>query len=84
MANSTATGSRQRSRRVTKVTLGSDLIAAANQLGIDVSKSCEAGLRECEAQARRRHWLDENCESIDAYNARIEREGTTLVGYRWF
>jgi antitoxin CcdA len=84
MGHATTAEGRRGQRRATNVTLSSGLILAAKQLGINVSEACEAGLRERVAEARRERWLAENREAIDAYNARIEREGPTLSAYRRF
>jgi len=74
----------RRPRRATNVTLPSDLVAEAKRLGVNVSQACEAGLQDRVAEARRQRWLAENSEAIEAYNARIERDGLTLARYRRF
>ena len=33
---------------------------------------------------QRQRWLEQNREAIDQYNARIDRDGLTLVRYRRF
>jgi len=73
-----------RARRATNVTLPLGLVSEAKRLGVNVSQACEAGLRERVAEARRQLWLAENRAAMDAYNARIERDGLTLARYRRF
>jgi antitoxin CcdA len=71
-------------RRATNVSLDTNLIAAAKELGINVSRACEAGLaREVKAE-RERRWQDENRAAIDGYNAWIEEHGIPLAEHRMF
>ena len=84
MARATTVQNHRGQRRATNVTLSPGLVSAAKQLGINVSEACETGLRERVAEARRQRWLEENREAIEAYNARIDREGPTLSAYRRF
>jgi len=73
-----------RVRRATNVTLPVELVAQAKALQVNVSQACENGLSRSVAEARRARWLDENKEAIEAYNERIERDGTILNRYRRF
>ncbi|MBN9561750.1 MAG: type II toxin-antitoxin system CcdA family antitoxin [Alphaproteobacteria bacterium] len=73
-----------RPKRATNVSLSEALIDEARQLGINVSQACERGLAEEVLRIRRQRWLEENREAIDAYNARIARDGLTLAAYRRF
>jgi antitoxin CcdA len=79
-----AASKRQGGRRPTNVTLPPSLVNEAKRLGVNVSQTCEAGLLDRVAVARRQRWLVENHDAMDAYNARIERDGLTLARYRRF
>jgi antitoxin CcdA len=71
-------------KRATNVSLSETLIDEARALGINVSQACERGLAEEVLRLRRQRWLEANREAIDAYNARIARDGLTLAAYRRF
>jgi len=56
----------------------------AKELGMNLSQTVDAFLS---AEVERRYWerwSDDNKEAIDAYNARIAREGLPLSRYRSF
>jgi antitoxin CcdA len=69
-------------KRATNISLSESLIDEARRLGINVSQACERGLAEEVVRLRRHRWLEENRGAIDAYNARIARDGLTLAAYR--
>ena len=54
------------------------------QLGINVSRAAEAGLREAVREARAAEWQRENAEAIDSSNAWVEANGLPLARYRQF
>jgi antitoxin CcdA len=83
MREATENGRRsQTARRATNISLPHELIAEARELGINISKACEAGLATAVAAARRRRWLEENREALVSSNAFVEREGLPLVKFR--
>lgn len=62
-------------KRATNVSINQGLLEDARALDINLSATLERAL-EAEVRARRRErWLEENREAIEAYNARIERDG---------
>ena len=62
-------------KRATNVSINQGLLEDAKALDINLSATLERAL-EAEVRARRRErWLEENREAIEAYNARIERDG---------
>jgi antitoxin CcdA len=75
---------KETSRCATNVTLPADLLEAAKALDVNLSQACEAGLALYVARARHARWLEENKESIDAYNERVERDGLIFEDYRRF
>lgn len=73
-----------RARRPTNLSLDSELVEAARELGINLSRACEKGLREEIAEERGRRWKEENAAGIAASNAYVEKYGLPLEKYRQF
>ena len=71
-------------RKATNVTLDADLLAAARELGINVSRAAETGLSEAVRRARSENWREENREALESYNRWIEENGLPLEKYRQF
>lgn len=79
MANTHATG-----RQRLNLTLPGELVAEAKALDLNLSRACEAGLEAAVAAEHARRWQAENRAFFDWYNARVEKEGLPLAGYRQF
>ena len=73
-----------RTRKPTNLSLDSELVDAARELGVNLSRACEKGLREEIAQERTRRWQEENAAGIAAANAYVEKYGLPLEKYRQF
>jgi post-segregation antitoxin (ccd killing protein) len=58
------------------VNVRSDLLAAAQEAGVNLSAALERALLEVVAEARRRKWREGNREAIAAYNEHVEKLGT--------
>jgi antitoxin CcdA len=71
-------------KRATNVSLNGDLLEAAKEHGINISKACERGLADEVAAARSARWLAENKEAIESSNAYVEKFGLPLAKYRPF
>lgn len=71
-------------RRATNVTLPEALLRDAREMGISLSQACEHGLAQAVAEGRRRRWLEENWEAIDAWNGHVAQHGLPLAAYRQF
>lgn len=71
-----------RTRKATNLSLPENLVAAAAELGINVSRACERGLREAVSEARRQKWLEENRDAFDFWNREIEEHGLPFDEYR--
>lgn len=71
-------------RRATNVSLGSDHLAEARALGINISQACERGLVETIAEARAARWLEENRAALDSSNAWVREHGLPLAKHRKF
>lgn len=71
-------------KKATNLSLNSKVLEMARELGMNLSQTVDALLAE---EVKRRYWErwnEENKEAIDAYNARIEKEGLPLAKYRTF
>lgn len=63
-------------RRPVNLTADKTLIEEAKALGLNLSQTFEESLRIAVKREKERQWLEENREAIEAYNKRIEEEGT--------
>ena len=63
----------------TNVTLTAANLAAARELGLNVSAISDAALSEAVRAARARAWAEENAEAISERRAWIETHGTPLA-----
>ena len=75
---------KRRLRKPTNVSLPPALVAEAAALKINLSRACEAGLVEAVAEARRKQWLEANCDALDFWNDEIGRNGLPLDDFRQF
>ena len=73
-----------RPRKSTNVTLPLELLERAKQLGINLSRASERGVREEIQEAEARRWADDNAELVAAYAAMVDRDGLPLAKYRTF
>jgi antitoxin CcdA len=71
-------------RRATNVTLPETLLRDAREMGINLSQACERGLAAEVAESRRRRWLEENREAMDAWNEHVAAHGLPLAAFRQF
>jgi antitoxin CcdA len=65
-------------RRPVNLSIREDLVAAARQLGLNLSQAAEGGLEQAVRKAREAEWLRENAEAIEAHNRWIEEHGLPL------
>lgn len=69
-------------RRATNVSLDQELVQAARDLDINVSRACEQGLaREIKA-TREARWREENAEAINSSNRYYAEYGLPLAKFR--
>jgi antitoxin CcdA len=73
-----------RPRKSTNVTLPPEVLERAKQLGINLSRASERGVREEIQEAEARRWAEENAELVAAYTAMVDRDGLPLAKYRMF
>ncbi len=71
-------------RKATNLSLDGALVEEAKQLGINLSRACEAGLRKEISAERGRRWQDDNKEAIAAWNKWADNNELPLDKYRQF
>jgi len=71
-------------KRAVNLTVSSALIQEAKALGISLSREFEVHLAELVKRRKQQEWLEQNRDSLDAYNAHIERDGVFSEGIRGF
>lgn len=71
-------------KKPTNLTINSDLLQKAREHHINLSQTLELRLAELIREEKRRQWLEENREAIEAYNRRIEADGVFSDGLRRF
>ena len=71
-------------KKATNLSLNSKVLEMARELNMNISQTVDALLAE---EVRRRYWErwnEENKAAIEAYNARVAREGLWAARYRSF
>ena len=71
-------------KRPINLSLNSKVLETARELGMNVSQTVDALLTE---EVRRRYWErwnEDNKAAVEAYNARIEKDGLPLAKHRSF
>jgi antitoxin CcdA len=71
-------------KKPTNLSLNSKVLEMAKELGMNISQTVDALLAEEVTRRYWERWNEENKEAIEAYNARIAREGLPLAKYRSF
>ena len=62
-------------KKATNVSIRSDLLEAAKEMKINLSREFEKHLEEVVRKNRAEQWLKDNREAIDAYNRYVETHG---------
>jgi len=71
-------------RRPSNLTLDPALVAEARDLGVNLSRAAEDGLRAAVRAARAEVWRRENKAALDSSNAWVEKHGLPLAAQRVF
>lgn len=71
-------------KRAVNLSLNSQVLDKARELGMNVSATVDALLAEEVSKRYWARWNEDNKAAIEHYNARIEREGLPLARYRTF
>jgi antitoxin CcdA len=73
------------SRTRAVIDVRSDLLAQAEALGINLSRTLEDRLEEAIKEAARQQWVAENRDAIQSFNNHLERHGGSIADdYRTF
>ncbi|MEN8820972.1 MAG: type II toxin-antitoxin system CcdA family antitoxin [Abyssibacter sp.] len=71
-------------RKPTNLSLDSALLKEAKSLGINVSRSAEAGIAEAVKLHKRQKWLKDNAGALASSNAYVDANGLPLARHRQF
>lgn len=71
-------------RRPTNLSLPEELVAQARELGVNMSRACEAGLDKAVREEGRRRWEEDNRAAIEGWNRWTAEHGLPLAKYRTF
>jgi antitoxin CcdA len=71
-------------KRATNLTVDPELLDEARRLGINLSATLEASLREAVRARKVEQWRDVNRAAIQSSNEWVERYGLPLAQYRQF
>lgn len=72
------------SKKAVNLSLDSDLLAQARELGLNLSGVAEQALAYAVSARLAERWAEENREAVAAYNQRIEARGVFSDGLRAF
>ena len=75
---------REATRKPTKLSVNSDLLEKAHELGVDLASTLEEALALEVHRKQRETWLEENREAIEAYNELVSHHGVFSTGLRGF
>jgi antitoxin CcdA len=71
-------------RKATNVSIRTDLLDAAREMKINLSREFEHHLEDVVRKNRAEQWLKDNRDAIEAYNRHVERDGLWSDGLRMF
>lgn len=71
-------------KRPANLTINAKLLDKARNLKINLSQTLEERLTQLVREAEAEEWLTANRKAIDAYNARVERDGVWSDKLRGF
>ena len=71
-------------KRAANLTISARLLDKAKSLKINLSRTLEERLAQMVREAEAGEWLAANREAIEAYNARVERDGVWSDKLRGF
>jgi len=71
-------------KKAANLSINSELLNQAKALQINLSATLEQALTELIRDKQRQQWLQDNRQSIEQYNQRVESEGCFSDGLRNF
>jgi len=69
-------------KRPINISVSTELLNKARELGINLSQTLEQRLVELVREAEAQTWLEKNRGAIDAFNKRVKRDGIWSDGLR--
>lgn len=66
-------------RQAVNLTIGSDIIAEAKRLNLNISQAAEAGMREAIRKKREADWCCANSAALEAHNRRVDQSGPLIA-----
>ncbi len=71
-------------KKAANLSINSDLLEQAKALNINLSRTLEEALEQHIRAEKRKRWLEENREAIEAYTRHVEEHGVFSEGMRTF
>jgi antitoxin CcdA len=71
-------------RKAVNVSIDTGVVAAAREVGLNLSQVCEAAIRQATKAEQDRRWQEENRAWAEACNKWVEENGLPLERYRMF
>ena len=71
-------------RKSANLTIDASLVAEAQALSINLSRSAEEGIRKAVAVEKAHRWKEQNTAAIDDGNHWVEKNGLPLAKHRMF
>jgi len=71
-------------KRASNLSVNKNLLDEARRYKVNLSRLLEQALIETLAEKKREEWLEQNRESLEAYNQRVEERGVFSDGLRTF
>ena len=71
-------------RKAVNVSIDTGVVAAAREVGLNLSQVCEAAIRQATKTEQDRRWQEENRAWAEACNKWVEENGLPLERYRMF
>lgn len=71
-------------KRAANLTLSADVLDAAKQLNLNISKLCDAYLQTYVKEEQARRWREEHAAFVAVYNETVAAEGLPLDEWKTF
>lgn len=71
-------------KRAANLSVDAALLDEAKALGLNLSATCEAGLRDAVRAAKAARWQADNWAALQSSNDWVEKHGLPLAEYRQF
>lgn len=71
-------------RKPINFSIDGTLLREAKSLGINISRSAEAGIDEAVRRQKRAQWLQDNAEALQSSNEFLDKNGLPLAQHRHF